>query len=150
MLVSIQGTLFLLIISIILSVTAIQSKNLEMIKNSAYCGMDLNIYHNASNIQYEFLPHDGIHLYCLFNKSHGIDVTICSEQNLHNWLNPHSPHYNPQIHSATFNYEAHTQQGEHLKVCISTPEIDAVAWKYVHGNQLILNGSFGVCSSCLL
>ena len=121
-----------------------------MIKNSAYCGMDSKISHNASNIQYEFLPCDGTYLYHLFNKSLGIDVTICPEQNLHNWLNPLSLHYKPQICSVIFNYVACTQQGECLKVCISTPEIDAVAWKYAHGNQLILDGTFGFCSSCLL
>ena len=150
MLVVIQGMLFLLIISMILSVAAIQSKNLEMIKNSAYHGMDPKISRNASNIRYEFLPHDGTHLYRLFNKSLGIDVTIRPEQNLHNWLNPLSLHYKPQICSAIFNYEARTQQGERLKVCISTTEMDAVAWKYAHRNQLILDGTFGVCSSRLL
>ena len=112
--------------------------------------MDPKISRNASNIRYEFLPHDGTHLYRLFNKSHGVDVTIRPEQNLHNWLDPHSPHYNPRIHGAIFNYEARTQQGERLKVCISTPEMDAAAWKYAHGNQLILDGTFGVCSSRLL
>ena len=125
-------------------------KNLEMIKNSTYRGMDPKISHNASNIQYKFLPRDGTHLYRLFNKSLGIDVTICPEQNLHNWLNPLFLHYKPQIRSAIFNYKACTQQGKCLKVCISTPEMDVVAWKYAHRNQLILDGTFGVCSSCLL
>ena len=77
-------------------------------------------------------------------------MTVHLEQNLHDWLNPHSPHYKPQIHSAIFNYEAHTQQSECLKVCISTLEMDMAAWKYTHGKQLILNGTFSVCSSHLL
>ena len=88
--------------------------------------MDPGISQRVSNVRYKFLPHDGSHLYCIFNKSHGVDVTVRLEQNLHDWLNPHSPHYKPQIHSAIFNYEAHTQQSEHLKVCISTPEMDTV------------------------
>ena len=131
-------------------VTAIQSKNLEMIQYNAYHTMHPRISQSNSNIWYEFLPHNGSHLYHLFNKSHGVDMTICPEQNLHNWLDPHSSHYKPWIHNAIFNYEAHTQRHEHLKVCISTPEMDAVAWKYAHGKQLILDRTFGVCSSCLL
>ena len=134
----------------VFSIAAIQSKNLEMIKNNAYLGMDPGISRRVSNVRYEFLPHDGSHLYRIFNKSHGVDVTVRPEQNLHDWLNPHSPHYKPQIHSAIFNYEARTQQSERLKVCISTPEMDTAAWKYTHGKQLILDGTFGVCSSCLL
>lgn len=119
-------------------------------KHNAYRGMDPRISRSTSNVRYEFLPRDGSHLYRLFNKSHGVDVTIRPEQNLHNWLDPLSPHYKPQIHSAIFNYEARTQRGERLKVCISTPEMDAAAWKYAHGKQLILDGTFGVCSSRLL
>ena len=121
-----------------------------MIKNNAYLGMDPRISRRVSNVRYKFLPHDGSHLYCIFNKSHGVDVTVRPEQNLHDWLNPHSPHYKPQIHSAIFNYEACTQQSECLKVCISTPEMDMAAWKYTHGKQLILDGTFSVCSSHLL
>ena len=118
-----------------------------MIQHNAYCGMDPRVSWSSSNIQYEFLPRNGSHLYRLFNKSDGVDVTIHPEQNLHNWLDPHSPQYKPQIHNAIFNYEACTQWGECLKVCISSPEMDAAAWKYA---QLILNGTFGVCSSHLL
>ena len=49
------------------SVTTIQSKNLEMIQYNAYRGMDPRVSRSNSNIQYEFLPHDGSYLYCLFN-----------------------------------------------------------------------------------
>ena len=94
MLVLTQGTLFLLITSMILSVAAIHSKNLDDKEQCILWHMDPKISHNASNIWYEFLPCDGTHLYHLFNKSLGIDVTICPEQNLHNWLNPLSLHYN--------------------------------------------------------
>jgi hypothetical protein len=58
--------------------------------------------------------------------------------------------YNPIIHEAIFYYEACSEKEGHLKVCISTPEMDAAAWKYAHGSQIILDGTFGVCSSRLL
>jgi len=51
---------------------------------------------------------------------------------------------------AIFHYSAHTNCSECLKVCITTPEMDAATWQFGHRNQLILDGTFGVCSSRLL
>lgn len=104
----------------------------------------------SANVRYEFLPSDTSNLYRLFNKSLGVDVTTPPEQNLHNWLDPQSPHFKPEIRNAIFDYEARTQKGERLKVSISTKEMDDAAWKYAHHKQIILDGTFGVCSSRLL
>ncbi|KAF4571298.1 hypothetical protein AB1N83_013800 [Pleurotus pulmonarius] len=41
-------------------------------------------------------------------------------------------------------------KGERLKVCISTLEMDEAAWKYGHHAQIMLDGTFGVCSSRML
>ena len=45
---------------------------------------------------------------------------------------------------------AQTHQNEQLKVCISTLEMGEAAWKYAHRKQIIIDGTFGVCSSCML
>ena len=45
---------------------------------------------------------------------------------------------------------AQTHQNEQLKVCISTLEMDKAAWKCAHRKQIILDGTFGVCSSHML
>ena len=45
---------------------------------------------------------------------------------------------------------AQTHQNEQLKVCISTSEMDEATWKYAHGKQIIVNGTFGVCLSHML
>ncbi|KAF7978440.1 hypothetical protein HWV62_624 [Athelia sp. TMB] len=84
------------------------------------------------------------------SKSHGVDVTIPPEHNLNNWMDPNSPLFRPEIHQAIFHYAARTKKAERLKVCISTSDMDDAAWKYAHGSQLILDGTFGVCSSRLL
>jgi hypothetical protein len=105
---------------------------------------------SAANVRYEFLPSDASQLYRLFNKSHGVDVTIPPEQNLHNWVDPESPYFQAEIRDAIFSYEARSQKSERLKVCISTREMDEAAWKYAHHSQVILDGTFGVCSSRLL
>ena len=131
------------------SVASVQSKNMKMIQTCAYRDMHTHVPSTA-NVRYEFLSTDASNLYCLFNKSHGVDVTIPPEQNLHNWLDPQSPHYKSEINDAIFNYEARTQKGERLKVCISTKGMDEAAWQYAHDAQVILDGTFGVCSSRLL
>ena len=150
MLVPIQGTLFLLITSMILSVAAIHSKNLDDKEQCILWHMDPKISHNASNIWNEFLPCDGTHLYHLFNKSLGIDVTICPEQNLHNWLNLLSLHYNH-----IFAVWSSTTKHVHSRVNASKSVFPPQKWMKWHGNMpmgtnLILDGAFGVCSSHLL
>lgn len=132
-----------------ISFASIQSKNLNMIQSRAYRNMD-DIAPSTANVRYEFLSSDTGYLYRLFNKSHGVDITIRPEHNLHNWLDSQSPHFKPNIHNAIFDYEARTHSDTRLKVSISTPEMDEAAWKYSHNSQVILDGTFGVCSSRLL
>lgn len=120
-----------------------------MLQSHSYRDMQSHIP-SVANVRYNILSGDSSNLYRLLNKSHGIDVTVPPEHNLHCWLDPQSPYYKPEIHNAIFNYEARTQQDERLKVCISTKDMDDAAWKYAHNNQIILDGTFGVCSSRLL
>lgn len=51
---------------------------------------------------------------------------------------------------AIFHYVARSEAGERFKVCISTPEMDTAARLYGHHSQIILDGTFGVCSIRLL
>ena len=75
---------------------------------------------------------------------------IQPEQNLHNWLDIDGPYFQQSIYQSIFYYMARTHQNERLKVCISTSEMDEATWKYTHGKQIILDGTFGVCSSHML
>ncbi|KAJ7501990.1 hypothetical protein B0H11DRAFT_1799451, partial [Mycena galericulata] len=131
------------------SITSIQMKNIDMLREKKYHDMDS--YHpETANVRYNFLPTDSRHLYRLYNRTNGIDVTYKPQYNVHNWLNPESSHYRPDIAQAVFHYAARSEKGERFKVCIATDEMNAAAWKYVHHNQLILDGTFGVCSSRML
>ena len=105
-------------------------KNLDDKEQCILWHMDPNISHNASNIWYEFLPCDGTHLYHLFNKSLGIDVTICPEQNLHNWLNPLSLHYNHR-----FAVWSSTTKHVHSRVNASKSVFPPQKWMQWHGNM---------------
>ena len=121
-----------------------------MMHTWAYCDMGPPFPSTPHNICYLYLPADGGHLYCLFYKSHSVIVTIQPEQNLHNWLDIDGPYFQQSIYQSVFYYMARTHQNERLKACISTSEMDEATWKYIHGKQIILNGTFGVCSSHML
>ncbi|KAJ7437671.1 hypothetical protein B0H11DRAFT_1935739 [Mycena galericulata] len=123
-------------------------KNIEMLTNKEYREMD--VYHpETANFRYKFLPSGSRHLYQLYNRVNGIDVTYKPQYNIHNWLDPESAHYRPEIHQAIFHYAARSERGERLKVCIAT-DMKKAAWKYAHHSQLILDGTVDVCSSRML
>lgn len=130
-----------------LSIPAVQSKNLEMLRTLSYRGMGPTM---PQNFRYHFLTSDVRQLYRLFTKSYGVDASSPPEMNLHSWLDPSSPSFRPDIYDAVFYYAGRSKKDERLKVCISTKEMDEAAWRYAHGGQLILDGTFGVCSSRLL
>lgn len=77
---------------------------------------------------------------------HGVRITIVAHVNIDEWLNPDSPQYNCTLADAVFYYSAWTTCDKRLKVCIATPEMREVAWKYTHCSQIILDGIFGVCN----
>ncbi|KAF8960687.1 hypothetical protein BDZ97DRAFT_1760510 [Flammula alnicola] len=131
------------------SVTAVQMKNLEMRKKHAYRGQ-ASFNPLTSNFRYELLQTDFASLYRKFNRKNGVDVTLAPEYNLDNWLNPDHPHFKPELQWAIFYYAARAEQNDRLKVCISTSEMDEAAWKYGHHDQIILDGTFGVCTTRLL
>ncbi|KZP03334.1 hypothetical protein FIBSPDRAFT_769092, partial [Athelia psychrophila] len=83
-----------------------------------------------------------------FNQSYGDNISSPPTDNLHHWLNP-SSHFRHSVFDAIFYYVGRTHKDERLNVCISTKDMDNAAWCYVHGGQLILDGTFEVCSSRL-
>ena len=101
-------------------------------------------------MRYEFLQSDSSRLYQKYSRKHGIDVTQAPQYNVDNWLDPEAPDYKPTIAAAVFYYQARAEKEDRFRVCIQTPEMKAAAWKYVHHSQLILDGTFGVCSSRIL
>jgi hypothetical protein len=104
----------------------------------------------AANHRYHFLPRDASTLYRMYNKAQGVDTTRRPEYNVNDWLDPCSPHFRADVSRCVFYYQARINKDDRLKVCISTKEMDDAAWKYAHHGQLILDGTFGVCSSRLL
>ncbi|KAJ7116154.1 hypothetical protein C8R43DRAFT_961000 [Mycena crocata] len=77
-------------------------------------------------------------------------IFICTNEPSYDRMNPESPHFCRKIYDTVFHYSARCEQGDRLKICISTPAMDEAAWKYGHESRIILDGTFGVCSSRML
>jgi MULE transposase domain len=120
-----------------------------MLEQRAYQGMR-DFDPKTANVRYHLLPSDNATLYRKFSRQNGIDIRQKPEYNIDNWLNPDSPDYQPEVCRAIFHYHARHEAGERFEVCISTKDMDDAARKYAHRSQLVLDGTFGVCTSRLL
>ncbi|KAI0336984.1 hypothetical protein BDW22DRAFT_1295758, partial [Trametopsis cervina] len=131
-------------------ISTIQSTNLDMLTHRVY--RDQSTFDEATaNHRYELLPSDFSGLYRQhYRKAYAVDVKIAAEHNVDNWLNPKSTHFKPGVHEAVFYYNARATTDERLKVSVATPEMKEAAWKYCHKKQLVLDGTFGLCTSRLL
>ena len=49
-----------------------------------------------------------------------------------------------------FHYSARTAKNERFQVCIAMEDMREAAWKYGHGSQLIMDGTFGLCDKRIL
>ncbi|KAL0956114.1 hypothetical protein HGRIS_002282 [Hohenbuehelia grisea] len=133
------------------SIAAVQAKNRDMLSKALYRGQAADIDANANaNVRYTLLPSDNATLYCKFSRLYGVNIRNAPEYNLDNWLDPSSPDFKPVLREAIFYYMPRMTKEERLKVCISTAEMDEAAWKYGHQSQIILDGTFGICSVRML
>jgi hypothetical protein len=104
----------------------------------------------TANVQYLLLPTINPTLYRKFSQTLRVDTWRAPQYNIDDWLDPSSPHFKPEMQDAIFHYSARSEAGEQFEVCISTSEMDNAAWKYGHHSQIILDRTFGVCSTRLL
>ncbi|KAJ3966046.1 hypothetical protein EV361DRAFT_872715 [Lentinula raphanica] len=128
---------------------AIQEKNLQMMAAKSYRGMG-SYDSRTANIRYNILRSDNATLYHKFSRHLGVNTRKEPQYNIDNWLNPDHRDFKPEIQAAVFYYQARVERDDRFKVCITTEEMDKAALKYVHHSQLIVDGTFGVCSRRLL
>lgn len=132
------------------SIAQIRNKNLEMFSQQLYRDQR-SADRTRMNTRYELQSGDFSRLYRRhYREMYQIDVSTPPEYNIDNWLDSGSPHYKPDIAKSVFHYAARADKDERLKVCIATPEMRDAGWKYCDQKQLILDGTFGVCTSRLL
>ena len=104
----------------------------------------------TANVRYHFLPSDNVTLYRKFSRQNGVDVRQRPEYNVHDWLDPLSSNFQQEVRDSIFHYSARSEVSERFQVCISTKDMNAAAWKYAHCSQLVLDGTFSICTSRLL
>lgn len=123
-------------------------RNLEMYHQQAY--REQSTRPEQANFRYNIQCSDFNRIYARHHQSQGIDIKKRAEDNVHGWMNPDSPHFSKDIADSIFHYSARAQRGDRFEIFISTKDMEDAAWSCVHGSQLILDGTFGVCSSRLL
>lgn len=102
------------------------------------------------NHRYLILRSDSSRLYRAMARLRGIDSSKRPEVNIHQWLDPASPHYQPQLGEAIHHYAARTENNERFEAVIASREMEEATWQYAHQSQMILDGTFGLCDSRLL
>ncbi|KAI0077030.1 hypothetical protein K474DRAFT_1555911, partial [Panus rudis PR-1116 ss-1] len=136
-------------------INAIQSKNMSLYQSRSYKDQFIangdNVKPN-NNYRFLILPRDFSRLHRRHNlDEYGIDVSIRAELNVHAWLDPSSGrHFRPSIHNKVFSYTPRFSPSDRFIICIASPEMKDAAWTYCHKKQLVLDGTFGLCSSRLL
>ncbi|KAJ7610601.1 hypothetical protein DFH06DRAFT_1016591 [Mycena polygramma] len=128
----------------------VKKKNRELFQARSYKDFPSPSDLHASPYRWLLETRDSRSLYRQFNRMNGVKVTEKPQINVDEWLDPMSPQYNPTIAEAVFHYSARASKGERFEACVATDEMNAAAWKYGYENQIILDGTFGICDSRLL
>ncbi|KIJ24411.1 hypothetical protein M422DRAFT_274829 [Sphaerobolus stellatus SS14] len=131
------------------SFAVIQDRNREWYLDKKYEGQK-GEQPSLPNTRYLLLPQDTSRLYRMQARTYGVDLSQPAEQNVNAWLDQHSPYYKPELAAAVFYYQARHNPSERFKICIHTQEMKDAAWKYTHGDQLIMDSTFGICDRRLL
>ncbi|KAI1783380.1 hypothetical protein LXA43DRAFT_977164 [Ganoderma leucocontextum] len=128
--------------------TDIEAENRRMFQASQYPGQPRSI--RESSYRWLIRKSDTRSLYRQFNRLRGIHTATAAHLNIDDWLDTTSPAYNPAFTNTVFHYSPRATKNEHFEVCISTADMRNAAWRYAHGSQLILDGTFGLCDRKLL
>jgi len=80
----------------------------------------------------------------------GVNLSELPKNNIDSWLDPKSPYFKLEVAGAVFYYKAQYNKSEQFKICIQMKDMKEAAWKYSHGKQLPLDGTFGICNHWLL
>ncbi|GJE99378.1 hypothetical protein PsYK624_156320 [Phanerochaete sordida] len=113
--------------------------------------LDLDAVGNA-NHRYILTSQDSTLLYQSYRRENGMIQRTRPEDNLDKWFHAENPM--PPIHALTealIHYQPHVPgENDCFMLLLSTPQQREMAWKFEHKRQLIMDGTFGVCSARLL
>jgi hypothetical protein len=130
--------------------TDVKKKNLELYNAGRYEDFPAPADLPSSPYRWLIDTKDSRSLMRQFNRLNGVKVTERPQINIDEWLDPTSSQYNATLAEAIFHYSARTDKSERFEACIATEDMRRAAWKYGHENQIIVDGTFGVCDSRIL
>ncbi|KAF9499182.1 hypothetical protein BDN71DRAFT_1384280, partial [Pleurotus eryngii] len=97
---------------------------------------------------------ESISLYWSLCKEGGISEGSSALQNIDSWFNMTDPQLPSPILTSSCLYYKPILDPEDLNnwlmLILSTPKQQEMAWKYVHHHQVLMDGTFSVCSSAIL
>ncbi|KAJ6479863.1 hypothetical protein C8R45DRAFT_772117, partial [Mycena sanguinolenta] len=126
----------------------VRKKNRELVTARSY--KDIPVDLDMSPYRWLLEMRDSRSLYRQYSRMNGVKIVEKPQINVDEWLDPKSSQYNSTIAEAIFHYSPRAERGECFEVCIATNEMNEAAWKYGHENQIIVDGTFGICDSRLL
>lgn len=146
-----QGECYLIywiwtILTILNSLTSIQAKNREIFCARGYRDQGTEM----GRFRFIIRSYDTTSLYRQHWQRQGINTKEQPHVNIHNWLNPKSQGYNHDLRSSIFHYAARTDANDRLEIGIATSDMKQASWRYAHQQQILLDGTFGVCDRRLL
>ncbi|KAK4698364.1 hypothetical protein P7C70_g7914, partial [Phenoliferia sp. Uapishka_3] len=129
--------------------TAVQERNTAYINEGKY--RDIASFNpKTSNWRYEIIPTDNKTLYRQHYRSIGIDWSKIPEFNIDAWLDKQSDSFKSELSAAITGYHPRTEEHDRFQLIIQTDDMKTSAWKHGHQKQIIMDGTFGVCSSKIL
>ncbi|KAF7355782.1 MULE domain-containing protein [Mycena sanguinolenta] len=126
----------------------VRKKNCELVAARGYKDIPADL--DRSPYRWLLETRDSRSLYRQYSRMNGVKIVEKPQINVDEWLDPKSPQYNSTIAEAIFHYSPRAEKGERFEVCIATDEMNEASWKYGHENQIIVDGTFGICDSRLL
>ncbi|KAF9029036.1 hypothetical protein BDZ89DRAFT_1133294 [Hymenopellis radicata] len=126
----------------------VRKNNRDLVRSRSYPDMSLD----PRQWRYRYLigKADTASLYRQLSRLQGVNVDQRPHVNIHEWLDTSSPQYDPVFAEAVFHYNERAERGDRIEVCVATNEMKDAAWKYGHGKQLIMDGTFGICNRKVL
>ena len=99
--------------------------------------------------RYCLTTHDISSLYRSISRERGIPQRTAAEENLDKWFRPEKPQpLSSILAESCLHYQAHKQgETDRFEIILSTPEMQAAAWKFGHNKQILMDLTFGVCSA---
>jgi hypothetical protein len=109
---------------------------------------------SAGNTQYRFVlaEYESTSLYRTLRHEEGIPERSKAIDNIEEWFRPtnHRPPSPLFTQSCLYYQPLGPGNLERLVLILSTPRQQEMAWKYGHKSQMLMDGTFGVCSTSVL